>query len=300
MKSDIWPDDVSIPEMTDWLAELRDDGHDEPADDSYAPRTPESHPYPEPPAPAREEGPVPPGQADSPESMPAWTRILAEASPPSEASPPGWAWTRAVANPSVEAGTSAEADTAAEADPLGEAGPLAEADAPAEADASTEADAPAEADPSTEADAPAGADSSTEADAPAKITTRALIGDELRMPVMWCELGSCISRYSDPAACGEADIRARAIGAGWRVDAFGRLVCPHCQQTAAGFRVSRPVVLWDRRTAITKAARMAVTHGNGAPWGHARDPRRAASTAQPGRHRGRPAAEAMPYGPQAR
>jgi hypothetical protein len=290
MKSDIWPDDVSIPEMTDWLAELRDDGHDEPADDSYAPRTPESHPYPEPPAPAREEGPVPPGQADSPESMPAWTRILAEASPPSETSPPGWAWTRAVANPPAEAGTPAGAGTPAEADPLGEAGPLAEADAPAEAD------------PFTEADAPAGADSSTEADAPAKITTRALIGDELRMPVMWCELGSCISRYSDPAACGEADIRARAIGAGWRVDAFGRLVCPHCQQTAAGFRVSRPVVLWDRRTAITKAARMAGGHSSSAPQGHGRNPRRpagghtAVSPPQPGRHRGRPAAEAMPGG----
>jgi hypothetical protein len=288
MKSDIWPDDVSIPEMTDWLAELRDDGHDEPADDSYAPRTPESHPYPEPPAPAREEGPVPPGQADSDESMPAWTRILAEPSTPSETSPPGWAWTRAVANPPVEAGTPAEASTAVEAGPLGEAGPLAEADAPAGADSFTEADAPA------------GADSFTEADAPAKITTRALIGDELRKPVMWCELGSCISRYSDPAASGEADIRARAIGAGWRVDAFGRLVCPHCQQTAAGFRVSRPVVLWDRRTAITKAARMAVARGNGAPWGHARDPHRSTSPPQPGRHRGHPAAETMPYGPQAR
>ena len=43
---------------------------------------------------------------------------------------------------------------------------------------------------------------------------------------MWCEMGSCISWHADPAALGEADTRARAIGAGWRIDAFGRLACP--------------------------------------------------------------------------
>ena len=48
---------------------------------------------------------------------------------------------------------------------------------------------------------------------------------------MWCEMGSCISWYTDPAALGEADTRARAIGAGWRIDALGRLACPRCQQT---------------------------------------------------------------------
>ena len=74
---------------------------------------------------------------------------------------------------------------------------------------------------------------------------------------MWCEMGSCISWHSDPAALGEGDARARAIRAGWRIDAFGRLACPRCQQTDPGFRVSRPVVPWDRHTAIARAARAA-------------------------------------------
>ena len=43
---------------------------------------------------------------------------------------------------------------------------------------------------------------------------RAVIGDQLRMPIMWCEMGSCISWHADPAALGEADTRARAIAAG--------------------------------------------------------------------------------------
>jgi hypothetical protein len=75
---------------------------------------------------------------------------------------------------------------------------------------------------------------------------RAVIGDQLRMPVMWCEMGSCISWHADPAALGEADTRARAIGAGWRIDAFGRLACPRCQQTNPGFWATGPVVPWDR------------------------------------------------------
>ena len=66
-------------------------------------------------------------------------------------------------------------------------------------------------------------------------TMRAVIGDELRMPIMWCEMGSCISWRTDPLALGEADARARAISAGWRIDALGRLACPQCQQTDPGF-----------------------------------------------------------------
>jgi hypothetical protein len=85
-----------------------------------------------------------------------------------------------------------------------------------------------------------------------------VIGDQLRMPIMWCEMGSCISWHADPAALGEADIRARAIEAGWRIDALGRLACPQCQQTDPGFWASRPVVRWDRYTAIARAARIAV------------------------------------------
>ncbi len=84
---------------------------------------------------------------------------------------------------------------------------------------------------------------------------RALIGDELRMPIAWCEMGSCISWHADRSALGEADNRARAISAGWRIDALGRMTCPHCQQTSTSFRATRPVVPWDRATAITMAAR---------------------------------------------
>lgn len=88
-------------------------------------------------------------------------------------------------------------------------------------------------------------------------TEPAVIGDQLRMPIVWCEMGSCISWHADRAALGEADNRARAIGAGWRVDAFGRLACPQCQQADPGFRVCYPVVVWNRNEAIRMAARAA-------------------------------------------
>ena len=94
-------------------------------------------------------------------------------------------------------------------------------------------------------------------------TVRAVIGDQLRLPVMWCEMGSCISWHADPAALGEADMRARAIGAGWRIDAFGRLACPRCQQTDPNFWACRQVVPWDRHTAMARAAR--IVGGRGEP-----------------------------------
>jgi hypothetical protein len=100
----------------------------------------------------------------------------------------------------------------------------------------------------------------TPADRP-RASVRAVIGDQLRIPVMWCEMGCCISWYSDPAALGEGDARARAIGGDWRMDAFGRLACPRCQQTDPDFRASRPVVPWDRYTAIVAAARIAACAG---------------------------------------
>ena len=107
--------------------------------------------------------------------------------------------------------------------------------------------------PEVLAEAAAGA----EAAARAEVTVRAVIGDQLRMPVMWCEMGSCISWHADPAALGEGDARARAIGAGWRIDAFGRLACPRCQQADPGFWATGPVVRWDRYTAVARAARAA-------------------------------------------
>ena len=84
-----------------------------------------------------------------------------------------------------------------------------------------------------------------------------MIGDELRLPIAWCEMGSCISHYADPETLGEANARARAIAAGWRVDALNRLACPKCQQTNACFWTSHPIVLWDRRRAVSTATLMA-------------------------------------------
>jgi hypothetical protein len=61
-------------------------------------------------------------------------------------------------------------------------------------------------------------------------TERAVIGDHLRQPVVWCQVGTCIARHTDATALGEADIRSKAEASGWCLDAFGRLVCPSCQQ----------------------------------------------------------------------
>ena len=57
---------------------------------------------------------------------------------------------------------------------------------------------------------------------------RAVIGNELRIPVVWCEFGSCIGRYADAAALGQSDVTASAIAIGWRRDSLGRLACPAC------------------------------------------------------------------------
>jgi hypothetical protein len=168
LKIKIWPDDTTVVEMDDWLAELRDDGR------------------------------AVPRAADGGESG------------PDRADPVGGA---APAVPSAVL-----------------AAPVAPAPEPA-APVSTDAE------PAT--------------------TVRALIGDQLRMPISWCEMGSCISWHADHAALGEGDQRARAIEAGWRIDAFGRLACPRCQQTDPGFRATHPVVPWDRYTAMARAARIA-------------------------------------------
>jgi hypothetical protein len=65
---------------------------------------------------------------------------------------------------------------------------------------------------------------------PVAITERAVLGDTIRRPILWCEMPGCICWHDHPAALGEADIRARALAAGWCRDAVGRLVCPSCQQ----------------------------------------------------------------------
>jgi hypothetical protein len=288
MKSEIWPD-VGMPEMTDWLAELRDDGGAEQPGDGHAAQAAADDPVPEAPAPeVPAPAPIPEASALAPiPEAPAAAQAdrptpADQASGPVEPWPPGWAWTRASADTPAETSSSGWIKA-----PVGKHAAAKRADAPAKV---------------TEPAAP-------EITEPAEIkgiTERAVIGDELRRPITWCEMDSCISWYADPAALGEADIRARAISAGWRVDAFGRLACPQCQQTDPGFRVSHSVVLWDRRAAITGASRMAETRSNGTAPGHGRDPRRpvsghsAADAPTPGRHRGRPATKSMPVGQQAR
>jgi hypothetical protein len=193
------PDDVSMVQLDDWLAELREDDHAEPPGGDRA----------EPPG---DNGPETPG--DSGPGPVNLARPQAPAEPVYGPAEPYYGPTEPAYGPAEPAYGPAEPDHG-----------------------------PAEAHP--------------------RPTVRALIGDQLRMPVMWCEMGSCISWHADPAALGERDMRARAIGVGWRIDALGRLACPRCQQTDPNFRPCHQVVPWDRHTAMARAAR--VVAGRGEP-----------------------------------
>jgi hypothetical protein len=68
----------------------------------------------------------------------------------------------------------------------------------------------------------------------------AIIGNELRIPILWCDFGRCVERYTHPDALGERDLRDRALTAGWRYDLLGRLACPSCLQRDATFWVVHP------------------------------------------------------------
>lgn len=69
---------------------------------------------------------------------------------------------------------------------------------------------------------------------------RAVIGDEMRIPFIWCEFGTCDATYTHPDALGERDLRDRALAAGWRYDALGRRGCPSCAQHDPTFWPARP------------------------------------------------------------
>ena len=99
----------------------------------------------------------------------------------------------------------------------------------------------------------------------AVLTERAIIGDRLRQLAAWCQIGACIARHTDAGALGEADIRARAVAAGWCVDLFGRLVCPSCQQIHPVWS-ARPAVLRGLWPAVPRGPRPAVPRGEPGSW----------------------------------
>ena len=78
---------------------------------------------------------------------------------------------------------------------------------------------------------------------------RAVIGDEMRIPFIWCEFGTCDATYTHPDALGERDLRDRALAAGWRYDALGRRACPSCAQHDPTFWTARPPAAGDWRRA---------------------------------------------------
>ena len=78
---------------------------------------------------------------------------------------------------------------------------------------------------------------------------RAVIGDEIRIPFIWCEFVTCDATYIHPDALGERDLRDRALAAGWRYDALGRRACPDCAQHDPTFWTARPPVSGDWRRA---------------------------------------------------
>jgi len=215
------PDMLREPDwrqMNGWLAEIRDDGGPRPAGDDRGQPAPGGDPRP---AVMAE-----PERMAEPETLPdamTWPAPTAE--------PEAAAWPAPMAEPE------ATAEPEAAAWPV----PMAEPEAAPEPEATPEPEAAPE---------PARAEAPDHATSP----MRAVIGDELRIPIMWCEMGSCISWCTDPSALGEADARARAISAGWRIDALGRLACPRCQQTDPRFWATRQVVRWDRYTAVARAA----------------------------------------------
>jgi len=65
---------------------------------------------------------------------------------------------------------------------------------------------------------------------PVAISERCVIGDQICLPATSCDVAGCQALFADPAALGAADNRARALTAGWAQDAFGRGICPTCQQ----------------------------------------------------------------------
>src|SRR5215469_4854277 len=116
MKMEIWPDDVSMPEMTDWLAELRDDGHAESAGDGPGGQAEAGEASPEVPVPAQADGLVSTDQVSDP----------AKASPPSQTRAPAGAGSRRRSWPPAETGFADRPWPPAETSPTGHTWPAAD------------------------------------------------------------------------------------------------------------------------------------------------------------------------------
>ena len=89
---------------------------------------------------------------------------------------------------------------------------------------------------------------------------RAVIGDELRIPVMWCEMGACISWHADPAALGEGDFarpRDRRGLAHRRLRPSGLPKVPAGRPELPGLPPSRRVGPWHRYDADSQDRRRA-------------------------------------------
>lgn len=98
-------------------------------------------------------------------------------------------------------------------------------------------------------------------------TERAVIGDLLRLPMAWCQSGTCINRYADPDALGEVDVRARAVVAGWCADMFGRMICPSCQQREHVWSTRAPVPWTGRPNQLERRASRPTWAQRGSPAG---------------------------------
>ena len=275
VKIKIRPEHASTLEINDWLGDLRDGENAEPTGPGNAEPTGPGNAEPTGPGNAEPTGPGPSGPGYA---VPASYAVPAcpghaEAASHVRAVPAGPGYAVPVSPDCAE-------PAVASAWPEALAGPITPA-------ASATTASPARTATPAVPTAPAG---------PAGAAVRAVIGDQLRMPIMWCEMGSCISWHADPAALGEADTRARAIAAGWRIDALGRLACPQCQQNDPRYRAARPVEPHDRYTAIARTARIPAAPRS------SRDPGRAASGYPPPSraelewHHDSPADEAMPAG----
>src|SRR5215468_1433564 len=221
MNVKISPADVSAHEMSAWIAQLRDEGSDGgPSDAGYSD------------AGYSDAGYSDAGYSDAGYSDAGYSDARPSGGTASDGAPGDGGPVRKIAAPAVSAGTP----------PAVPSGTLPAA-------------------PSGTLPAVPGTVPASDSRAPGPSTAeRAVTADPLRIPLVWCALAQCISHHTNPAALGEADIRARALSAGWRFDRLGRLTCPECQQSSPWFWPAHPVALQDREAAAIMVALMAAHH----------------------------------------